>query len=231
MNKREQAISTIVPDKLITITCTIIDGKEHFTAQINRTGELFKCPPEVARELVPIMVAMEQEIRNELSALSEPGGEAEPVAWMTEDGRLATTSAKSAMPSSADASFIVPLYVHPAHAPVEGKETPTAYAMSRDYEALLAHLLAGGEAFGLKDMPGKRHPVMLSKASLVMPDYYPIQLFEITCKQINLEWLAPLSVDRIMEVVEPFMRDDSKYWKEEDRKNLRSRLSSELGLK
>ena len=39
-----------------------------------------------------------------------------------------------------------------------------------------------------------------------------------------------MTADRIMEVVEPFMRDDSKYWMEEDRKNLRSRLS-ELGLK
>lgn len=57
----------IIPDKIITIACTVIDGVEYFTARINRTGELFKCPPEVARELVPIMEAIEHEIRRELS--------------------------------------------------------------------------------------------------------------------------------------------------------------------
>lgn len=39
---------------------------EHFTARVNRTGELFNCPPEVVQELIPILEAMEVEIRREL---------------------------------------------------------------------------------------------------------------------------------------------------------------------
>ena len=38
---------------------------------------------------------------------------AEPVAWMTKDGRIATKSAKDNMPSAANEAFTIPLYAHP----------------------------------------------------------------------------------------------------------------------
>lgn len=45
---------------------------------------------------------------------SQPQVEQEPVAWMTEDGRVATDDLKrSAMASSSKASFNIPLYTHP----------------------------------------------------------------------------------------------------------------------
>ena len=38
----------------------------------------------------------------------------EPVAWMTEDGRLASVTGKENMPSAADKAFCIPLYLAPA---------------------------------------------------------------------------------------------------------------------
>ena len=38
----------------------------------------------------------------------------EPVAWMTEDGRLASVTGKENMPSAADKVFCIPLYLAPA---------------------------------------------------------------------------------------------------------------------
>jgi hypothetical protein len=65
---------------LVTITCTRLDHTrkwwefwkpkkywtEHYTARVNRTGQCFKCPPEVVGQLIPILEAMEVEIRREL---------------------------------------------------------------------------------------------------------------------------------------------------------------------
>ena len=79
---------------LVTITCTRLDHTpkrkwwqlrkprkyctEHFTARVNRTGQLFDCPPDAARQPIPILEAMEVEIRRELQHGDEGAGSPKP---------------------------------------------------------------------------------------------------------------------------------------------------------
>ena len=61
------------------------------------------------RELLPVADAALAELDKAQKVLTE-----EPVAWMTEDGRLASVTGKENMPSAADKAFCIPLYLAPA---------------------------------------------------------------------------------------------------------------------
>jgi|688.fasta_scaffold429295_4 hypothetical protein len=72
---------TLDMNKLFTITCTKLDWKRkwwqvwkpkvyyttHYMAHVNRTGEAFKCPPEILPVLHTLLEAIEAEVRHELS--------------------------------------------------------------------------------------------------------------------------------------------------------------------
>lgn len=128
------------------------------------------------------------------------------------------------------------------------------YTMSRDYEALYALLCNGGEALGFSCEDGEKTVAHLWSFYGAAYIGYRVhgtrdwttwsvrfgrrnskESFIAECQRLNLEWLAPISADRIMEVV--------REWDEHDRAidkmyedveggyfRLRSRLSK-LGLK
>ena len=166
--------------------------------------------PETAHGLI---VEIPHECNEALAALDRLQAQqsnAEPVAWAYfgdfPDGKRLISADNTNLWGSDG----IPLYTHPP----ASTEHPS-YVYSRDYEALYDLLMRGGEALGLKDMPGKRHPVILTQKTCGMPDGYPLATFVRMCQGMNLEWIAPsteprLTVEQAMEVLEPFIEAEAE---------------------
>lgn len=86
------------------------------------------CAQQVAAELDPVSEKLTEvmgrfieatnerdDLRAQLAARIELG---EPVAWMTNDGRVSTSKTKEVMPNSSRKNFNIPLYAAPQPAPV-----------------------------------------------------------------------------------------------------------------
>src|SRR4029079_991950 len=79
----------------------------------------------------------------EAAVLAKVAGAGEPVAWLTEDGRIATDATKQIMPAASKENFNIPLYLHP---PIVAAPSPAPADLHGAVRDAIADAI-GGDAY------------------------------------------------------------------------------------